>query len=117
MPTISALTQPRAGLFLCGLAACVALLAGCSRHEAKPEPVRSVKLITVGPSAVQMQLEYAGEVRARIESRIGFRVAGKIVQRQAELGQRVQAGQLLARLDVRDYELATQAARAQVRRT
>lgn len=114
MPTISALTQPRAGLFLCGLAACVALLAGCSRHEAKPEPVRSVKLITVGPSAVQMQLEYAGEVRARIESRIGFRVAGKIVQRQAELGQRVQAGQLLARLDVRDYELATQAARAQV---
>jgi RND family efflux transporter MFP subunit len=92
----------------------VALLTACSRHEPAPEPVRSVKLVTVGPSALQMQLEYAGEVRARIESRIGFRVAGKIVQRQAELGQRVQAGQLLARLDVSDYALATQAARAQV---
>lgn len=92
----------------------MALLTACSRHEPAPEPVRSVKLVTVGPSALQMQLEYAGEVRARIESRIGFRVAGKIVQRQAELGQRVQAGQLLARLDVSDYALATQAARAQV---
>ena len=114
MPSFPALTRPRSGLFLCSLTACVALLTACSRHEPAPEPVRSVKLVTVGPSALQMQLEYAGEVRARIESRIGFRVAGKIVQRQAELGQRVQAGQLLARLDVSDYALATQAARAQV---
>lgn len=73
-----------------------------------------MKLITVGPSAVQMQLEYSGEVRARIESRLGFRVAGKIVRRQAELGKRVQAGQVLAQLDVSDFELATRAARAQV---
>ncbi|MBS0468627.1 MAG: efflux RND transporter periplasmic adaptor subunit [Proteobacteria bacterium] len=114
MSSFPALVRPRPGLFLCSLAASVLLLAGCSRPEPVPEPVRSVKLITVGPSAVQMHLEYSGEVRARIESRIGFRVAGKIVRRQAELGQRVKAGQLLAQLDVRDYELATQAARAQV---
>ena len=114
MPTFPALARPRSGLFLCGLAAAAALLAGCSRPAPAPEPVRSVKLITVGPSAVQMQLEYSGEVRARIESRLGFRVAGKIVRRQAELGQRVQAGQVLAQLDVSDYQLATQAARAPV---
>lgn len=99
-----------------GLSAAVllAVLAGCSRQEAPPEPVRAVKLITVGASPLQTQLEYAGEVRARVESRLGFRVAGKIVQRQAELGQRVQAGQVLAQLDPRDYQLAADASRAQV---
>ena len=117
--------QPRRGVFLwpprggvAGAALVLAVtalaLAGCSRREPAPEPVRAVKLLTVGVAPLQMHLEYAGEVRARVESRLGFRVAGKIVQRQAELGQRVQAGQVLAQLDPRDYELAAQAARAQV---
>ena len=98
-----------------GAAATRALgLGGCSRPEPPPEPVRSVKLLTVGVNALQLQLEYAGEVRARVESRLGFRVAGKLVQRQAELGQRVKAGQVLAQLDPQDYQLAAQAAQAQV---
>lgn len=113
MSTSAALARPRLGLFLYGLAA-AAVLAGCSRPEPAPEPIRAVKLITVGEAPLAVQLEYAGEVRARVESRLGFRVAGKIVQRQAELGQRVQAGQVLAQLDPRDYALAAQAARAQV---
>lgn len=104
----------RGGILLWALGVSLGLLAGCSRQQPAPEPVRAVKLLTVAASPLQMQLEYAGEVRARVESRLSFRVAGKIVQRQAELGQRVQAGQLLARLDARDYELAAQAARAQV---
>ena len=95
-------------------AAASLLLSGCSRPEPPPEPVRSVKLLTVGVAALQSQTEYAGEVRARVESRLGFRVAGKIVQRQAELGQRVKAGQVLAQLDPQDYQLAAQAAQAQV---
>jgi multidrug efflux system membrane fusion protein len=49
-----------------------------------------------------------------VESRLGFRVAGKITRRQAELGQRVKAGQVLAQLDPQDYKLAADAARAQV---
>jgi multidrug efflux system membrane fusion protein len=68
----------------------------------------------VGVGALESQLEYAGEVRARVESRLGFRVAGKIVQRQAELGQRVKAGDVLAQLDPKDYQLAAEAARAQL---
>lgn len=89
-------------------------LAACSRPEPAPEPIRAVKLLTVGLAPLTTQLEYAGEVRARTESRLGFRVPGKILQRQAELGQRVRAGQLLAELDPRDFELAATAARAQV---
>ena len=96
------------------LVASAALLAACSRSAPPEEPVRSVKLLTVGVGAMQSTLEYSGEVRARVESRLGFRVAGKIVQRQAELGQRVKAGQVLAQLDPRDYQLAADAARAQL---
>lgn len=92
----------------------VMLLSACSPKKDTPEPVRSVKLTTVGASDLNVQGQYAAEVKARVESRLGFRVAGKIVQRQAEPGQRVQAGQVLAEIDVQDYALAAQAAQAQV---
>lgn len=100
-----------------GVLACVAValtLAGCSRKPAAEEPVRAVKLITVGVSSATTALEYSGEVRARTESRLGFRVAGKLVQRQVDVGQHVQPGQVLAQLDGQDYALAAQAAQAQV---
>ncbi|HTH80636.1 MAG TPA: efflux RND transporter periplasmic adaptor subunit [Ramlibacter sp.] len=90
------------------------LLAGCSRHEAPPEPIRSVKVMTVGVSAFGSEHEFAAQVQPRIESRLGFRVAGKIVRRQADIGQRVKPGEVLAQLDARDYQLAADAARAQV---
>lgn len=95
------------------LAALLALSA-CSRPEAVQEPVRAVKVMTVGTSGFDMGGEFAAEVRARVESRLGFRVAGKISQRQAEMGQRVAAGAVLAQLDAADYQLAAQAAQAQV---
>ena len=89
-------------------------LAACSDSPAPPEPIRSVKLMTVQADALGAHIEYAGDVRARLESRLGFRVGGKLVERPAEVGQRVQAGQLLARLDARDLALGSQAAQAQV---
>ena len=95
------------------LAALLALSA-CSRPEAVQEPVRAVKVMTVGNSGLDMSGEFAAEVRARVESRLGFRVAGKISQRQAEMGQRVSAGAPLAQLDAADYQLAAQAAQAQL---
>jgi membrane fusion protein, multidrug efflux system len=89
-------------------------LMACSRPEAPAEPVRAVKLTVVSRSAVTAQQELAGEVRARHEARLGFRVAGKLVERPVELGQRVKVGQLLARLDGNDLALASNAAKAQV---
>ncbi|WP_435531307.1 efflux RND transporter periplasmic adaptor subunit [Ramlibacter albus] len=91
-----------------------AVLAGCSRTEAPPEPVRAVKVLTVGASSFDSGYEFSGEVRPRVESRLGFRVAGKVIKRQAELGQHVKAGDVLAQLDPQDYRLAADAARAQV---
>lgn len=90
------------------------LLAACSKPVPPEEPVRAVKLMTVGVGNIQSSLEFSADVRARVESRLGFRVAGKLVRRAVELGQTVKAGQVLAQLDPQDYKLATEAARAQV---
>ena len=108
--TASSFISPRgrAWLLLGALA-----LAGCSRPPAAEEPLRSVKVIQVGASAYDTEPEFSAEVKARVESRLGFRVAGKIARRQAELGQHVQAGQVLAQLDPQDFRLAAEGARAQ----
>lgn len=87
-------------------------LAACRPPPPAEEPIRSVKLMTVQAAALGGGSEYAGEVRARTESRLGFRVAGKLVERTAQVGQAVKAGQVLARLDPQDYALAVQAATA-----
>ncbi len=99
---------------LLSLASVALLLAACSRPAPPEEPIRAVKVITVGVSASSVSHEYAGEVRAQVESRLGFRVGGKLIKRQAEPGQHVSAGQVLAQLDPQDYRLAVDAARAQV---
>ena len=96
------------------LACAAMMLAACSRPLPSPEPLRSVKLITVGLEDMVASAEFAGEVRARVESRLGFRVAGKLVRRQAEPGQRVRSGDVLAQLDPQDYQLAAEAGRAQL---
>jgi RND family efflux transporter MFP subunit len=96
------------------LALSVITLVACSKTEAPKEPLRSVKVITVAGSALNVEGVYSAEVRARVESRLGFQVGGKLIQRPVELGQRVSAGQLLAQIDARDYQLAAQAAAAQL---
>jgi membrane fusion protein, multidrug efflux system len=88
--------------------------SGCSKPAPAPEPVRAVKVIKVAASGMEASAEYSGEVRARVESRLGFRVAGKLIKRQAEVGQRVKVGQVLAQIDPQDYKLAADAARAGV---
>lgn len=89
------------------------LLTACSRPAPVAEPIRAVKVVTVGVDTLDPHTSYAAEIRARIESRLGFRVGGKIVSRRVEVGQRVQAGQLLAEMDAQDYRLSQEAAKAQ----
>jgi multidrug efflux system membrane fusion protein len=100
--------------FRLGLSLAALSLAACTPAPAPQEPVRAVKVVTVGASNFESTPEFAGEVRPRIESRLGFRVAGKLVRRQADLGRRVKAGQVLAQLDPQDLRLAADSARAEV---
>lgn len=101
-------------LNLFAVAAVVAVLAACSKPAPLEEPIRAVKVVTVGFDNFASGYEFAGEVKAQVESRLGFRVGGKIIKRQAELGQRVKAGQVLAQLDPQDYKLGVDTARAQL---
>ena len=45
-------------------------LAGCSKTEPAPEPIRAVRTITLGAEATGGTREYAADVRARVESRL-----------------------------------------------
>lgn len=92
--------------------AATVVLAACSRPEPLPDPVRAVRTMTIQPASASATWEYAGEIRSRTESRLGFRVGGKIVSRRADLGDLVKAGQVLAQLDAQDLKLGQDAARA-----
>ena len=86
-------------------------LAACSPVPPPAEPIRSVRIVTV-ESTVGGFHEYAADVRARTESRLGFRVGGKLLSRAADLGDAVRAGQVLAQLDPSDLRLGQEAAQA-----
>lgn len=79
---------------------------------AKPTSARPVQVVKVATSAGSAVRSFTGTVRARVESDIGFRVAGKIAARLVDVGARVAAGQVLAELDATDYRLALQGAEA-----
>jgi RND family efflux transporter MFP subunit len=98
------------------LAALAPVLAGCnepatSASAAPPRPVQ-VQRVTFAPTSENR--EFAGVVRARYEPDLGFRVAGKIVARLVDVGDRVQAGDVVARLDPRDYRLQVESAEAEL---
>ena len=97
-------------LFFAGLS----LLAACSRAPDVQAPVRAVKVIEVGNASLSTQSEFTAEIKARVESRLGLRVGGKLVARHVELGQRVKAGQLLAEIEAQDLRLSVDSARAQL---
>jgi len=90
----------------------LALLAACSPATPPAEPIRAVRTITLATASVGGAHEYAAEVRARTESRLGFRVGGKLLSRSANLGDAVRAGQALAQLDPGDLKLSLESAQA-----
>jgi multidrug efflux system membrane fusion protein len=91
------------------------LLAACGQKAAAPEPERAVRTQVLQVTQAGQEMVYAAEVRARSESRLGFRVPGKVLERKVGLGESVKKGQVLMRLDPSDLALAAEAAQAQLR--
>jgi RND family efflux transporter MFP subunit len=93
-----------------------ALMAGgCSEPAAKdprlqPPTVAVCKAQTAGSNC----RAFTGIVEAKVQSDLGFRVGGKILERSVDVGQRVQKGQVLMRLDSVDLELSFAAQQANV---
>jgi len=96
------------------LVAAASALVACSRPAPAPDPVRAVKTVVVEPASAGGSFDYAGEIRARVESKLSFRVAGKVLERSVDPGAVVRPGQVLARLDARDLRLGQDAALAAV---
>jgi len=92
----------------------LAVLAACSKTVTAPDPVRAVRTTTIAPQTAGGAYEYAGEIKSRTESRLSFRVGGKMLKRHVDLGDTVKAGQMLAQLDPQDLRLGQDSARAAV---
>lgn len=92
----------------------IALIAGCGKPPPAPEEVRSVRTVVAAAGATDARRIYAGEVRPRYESNLGFRVAGKIDKRKVNVGDRVRKGELLLQLDPADLALNEASSQATV---
>ncbi|TMG96716.1 MAG: biotin/lipoyl-binding protein [Betaproteobacteria bacterium] len=99
---------------LAAMAAVSVLLAACSGPPAPAAVVKPVFVTTVTEAASSQTRSFTSVVRARVETDLGFRTGGKVVDRLVEVGDVVKAGQALARLDPADYQLAVSAAADQV---
>jgi len=87
----------------------VAMAAGCARHETPPAPVRPVALTQVRSDGLTDTAVFAGEIRPRHESDLAFRIGGKVISRNVDVGARVKRGQVLAKLDPADVGLQADA--------
>lgn len=107
---------PVAKLASVGAVALLPLLAACDDQafSAVKRPERPVQVQRVVFQPQDSQREFVGVVRARYETDLGFRVAGKITARIVNIGDRVRAGDLVARLDPKDLSLQVESAQAEL---
>lgn len=89
-------------------------LAACGEEQKAENHVRPVKAVVVTEQSGDIVRSFSGTVRARVESNLGFRVAGKILERKVNIGDTVKAGQLVAKLDDKDLILSEDSAKASV---
>lgn len=94
------------------LLACTFFLHGCGNKETAATPPRVV-LVQAASSADVGTSAYTGDIRARHEADLSFRVGGKMITRLVDAGAEIKAGEALAKLDPADLELSASAAKAQ----
>lgn len=106
--------QGRSMLRIAAVLGVSAVLAACGKEEAKAPEARLVNVVRVHSGPGSGEVAYSGDVRARYETNLSFRVPGKIVARNVEVGTVVKAGEVLARLDPEDQKLNAQSAQSQL---
>lgn len=92
------------------------LLSACQERQVLPEkPKTRVATQTVELTDYAPAVRLTGEIRARVQSDLSFRVSGRVVERNAEVGTRVKANDVLARIDPEEQQANVASAEANVR--
>jgi membrane fusion protein, multidrug efflux system len=91
------------------------VLGACQKEEkAAATPIRPVRTMTVQLQEGGEKVSLTGEIQARYEADIGFRVDGKVLERPVDVGTAVKKGELLARLDPQQYRQDLEVAKSEV---
>jgi RND family efflux transporter MFP subunit len=91
------------------------LLAACQREtEATSPEVRPVRTVTVAKREIGETITYTGRIEAENETRLSFRIGGRMVKRAANVGDRVEPGQVVAKLEPQNEMNALRSAQAAV---
>ena len=92
----------------------VVLLTACGK-EAPKEPLSPrVYVQQVNTREFAPPIQLSGDIQARVETQLSFRVGGKIIERSVDVGDHIQAHQVLARLDPKDLKIQVATAQASV---
>ena len=95
--------------------AALTLLSACNRAEEKVAPeIRPVRTLTIAKGAAGDTFTFTGTVQAQTEINKSFRIDGRLLTRNVNVGDTVRPGQLLAQLDSQNEEAALQSSRAQL---
>ncbi len=96
---------------LMGIGLACAVLAACDEKAVAPPP-QQVRVVAAAETRFQPGAEITGEVRARVQTELSFRVSGRVVERKVDVGSHVHAGDVLARLNDTEQQADVSVARA-----
>jgi membrane fusion protein, multidrug efflux system len=95
------------------IAVLAATLAAC-RQEPEPQPpeIRPVRAVTIEKRDTSVPVVLSGSIQAEDQAPLAFRISGRMIARTVNVGDRVRAGQVVARLDTQNEQNAARTARA-----
>lgn len=97
---------------LLGIGLVCAILAACDEKAEVPPPPQQIRAVAAAAAQYQPGAKITGEVRARVQTELSFRVSGRVLERKVEVGSHVRAGEVLARLNDTEQQADVSVARA-----
>jgi RND family efflux transporter MFP subunit len=94
------------------LASAATLLSACNQQDSTAAKTKSVETVVAASAPIAQSNSITGEIDARVQSDLSFRVSGRIIERLVDVGQAVKAGQVLARIDSEEQKADLDVAKA-----
>ncbi len=88
------------------------LVASCDKPQPPAPEVRPVRAVVVQPRDVGDPATLTGQIKAQNETNLAFRIDGRMIERRVDVGARLAAGQVVAKLDPQNERNAQRSAEA-----